>query len=101
MIEKKPEHSNIRTIFFLENEPNPAGMYAGSWWIMSWDGNGHCVMDDNFNGVGNAHFSWHEKEKAEEYLLELKAVCPGAKVEYLYSKDNPSSFQGLLSRRKN
>lgn len=101
MIEKKPEHSNIRTIFFIENKPNPAGLYAGSWWIMSWDGKGDSVTDTEFRGVGQAAFKWHEKEEAEQYLRDLKEICPNAKIEYLYPQQKASSFQGLISRRRN
>lgn len=84
MIKKLPEHSNVRTILFIENEPNPLHLSRGSYWVLSYDGGGEFIQRDDMTFIGCENFPWQRGDTAKEYLEELKAICPYAKVEYLY-----------------
>lgn len=90
-----PEESSIRKIYFLENRPNPAGAYPGSYWIISFDGNGQQIETHDHNGVGNAVFDWHEKEQAEQWLSSLEQRT-GITAERMHDKYPAKSLNGLI-----
>lgn len=90
-----PEESKIRRILFLEAPPNPAGAFAGVWWIVSFDCNGNQIQDSIGQAVGNAEFSYSEKEEAEKWLRALENRT-GIKAEHLIKKTPSYSIDGLI-----
>lgn len=86
----------IASILFLENAPNPAGKYPGSWWVMSFDANGLPISDGE-KGVGNASFDWDEKDKALKFLSELEEKT-GVRHKKLYPKKQLKGKGWLIER---
>lgn len=97
MIEKLPEHSNVKTILFIENEPDPLYLNRGSYWVLSYDGCGEFIQGADAIFIGCANFPWMSGLVAKEYLEDLKGICPDARVEYLY----PDYTSDILKTRQN
>lgn len=97
MIKKLPEHSNVKTILFIENHPNPLYLSKGGYWVLSYDGCGELIQEDGGVCIGCANFPWQGRDVAKEYLEDLKGICPDAKVEYL----SPEYTSDVLKTRQN